>query len=116
MDYWKVVHEAIPLNPVEERDMAVLQGFRNLGIEKGKPFDPTAAQTKILEEAALVGETRAMGNSFLKHDPVRHWTDDPKSQWQYISPPNFRRRSGPWRSRRRTRGSGRRSTGPLATR
>jgi len=25
-----------------------------------------------------------MGNSFLKPDPVKHWTDDPKSQWQYI--------------------------------
>ncbi len=54
------------------------------GIEKGKPFDPTAAQQKILLEAALVGETWAMGNSFLKPQPVKHWTDDPKSQWQYI--------------------------------
>ena len=25
-----------------------------------------------------------MGNSFLKPDPVKHWTDDPKSQWQFI--------------------------------
>ena len=84
LEYWKVVHQAIQLNPIEERDMAVLQGLKNLGIEKGKPFAPTAAQKKILEEAALVGETWAMGNSFLKPDPVKHWTDDPKSQWQYI--------------------------------
>jgi hypothetical protein len=84
MDYWKVVHQAIQLNPVEERDMAVLQGLRNLGIEKGKPFNPTPYQQEILEEAALVGETWAMGNSFLKRDPVKHWTDDPRSQWQYI--------------------------------
>ncbi len=70
LEYWKVVH--------------VLQGLRNLGIEKGKPFNPSDAQKKILEEAALVGETWAMGNSFLKPDPVKHWTDDPKSQWQYI--------------------------------
>ena len=73
MEYWKVVHQTIQLNPLEERDMAVLQGLRNLGIEKGKPFAPTAAQQKILEEAVLVGETWAMGNSFLKRDPVRHW-------------------------------------------
>jgi hypothetical protein len=84
MEYWKVVHQAIQLNPIEERDMAVLQGLRNLGIEKGKPFNPTPDQQEILEEAALVGETWAMGNSFLKRDPVKHWTDDPKSQWQYI--------------------------------
>jgi hypothetical protein len=83
-EYWKVVHQSIDLNPLEERDMAVLQGLKNLGIEKGKPFNPTAAQKKLLEEAALVGETWAMGNSFLKPNPVKHWTDDPKSQWQFI--------------------------------
>jgi hypothetical protein len=84
MEYWKVVHQAIQLNPVEERDMAVLQGLRNLGIEKGMPLNPSDTQKKLLEEAALVGETWAMGNSFLKREPVRHWTDDPKSQWQFI--------------------------------
>jgi len=84
MDYWKVVHQTIQMNPLEERDMAVLQGLRNLGIEKGKPFNPTAAQQKILEEAVLVGETWAMGNTFLKRNPVKHWIDDPKSQWQFV--------------------------------
>ncbi|MGZ9273864.1 MAG: DUF1214 domain-containing protein [Nitrospira sp.] len=84
LEYWKVVHQSIELNPLEERDMAVMQGLKNLGIEKGKPFNPTAAQKKLLEEAALVGETWAMGNSFLKPDPVKHWKDDPKSQWQFI--------------------------------
>jgi hypothetical protein len=84
LEYWKVVHQTIQLNPLEERDMAVMQGLKNLGIEKGKPFAPTAAQKKILEEAVLVGEAWAMGNSFLKPNPVKHWTDDPKSQWQYI--------------------------------
>jgi hypothetical protein len=84
LEYWKVVHQALQLNPLEERDMAVLQGLKNLGIEKGKPFAPTPAQKKTLEEAVLVGETWAMGNSFLKPNPVKHWTDDPKSQWQFI--------------------------------
>ena len=84
IQYWKVVHQAIQLNPVEEREMVVLQGLKNLGIEKGKPFNPTDPQKKLLEQAALVGETWAMGNSFLKRDPVKHWTDDPKSKWQYI--------------------------------
>ena len=84
VEYWKVVYQAIQLNPLEERDMAVMQGLKNLGIEKGKPFAPTATQKKILEEAALVGETWAMGNSFSKSDPVKHWTDDSKSRWQYI--------------------------------
>lgn len=84
LDYWRTVHQAIELNPLEERDMAVLHGLKSLGIEKGRPFEPTPAQAAILEEAARVGETWAMGNSFLKRDPVRHWADDPASQWQYI--------------------------------
>jgi hypothetical protein len=84
MEYWRLVHEILQINPIDERDMAVLQGLRNLGIEKGKPFNPTPYQQEILEEAALVGETWAMGNSFLKRDPVKHWADDPVSQWQYI--------------------------------
>jgi hypothetical protein len=84
LDYWRTVHQAIELNPLEERDMAILQGLRTLGIEKGRPFDPTPEQAAILEEAARVGETWAMGNSFLKRDPVRHWADDESSQWHYI--------------------------------
>jgi hypothetical protein len=84
LEYWRLVHQALQINPIEERDMALLQGLRNLGIEKGKPFNPTPYQQEILEEAVLVGETWAMGNSFLKPDPVKHWPDDPRSQWQYI--------------------------------
>lgn len=84
LDYWKVVHQAVQTNPLEGRDMAVMEGLRALGIQKGKPFAPTEVQRRILEDAALVGETWAMGNSFDKRDPVRHWTDDPDSQWQYI--------------------------------
>ncbi len=84
LEYWRLVHQILQINPIEERDMAVLQGLRNLGIEKGQPFNPTPYQQEILAEAALVGETWAMGNSFLKRDPVKHWTDDPKSQWHYI--------------------------------
>jgi hypothetical protein len=55
--------------------MAVLQGLKNLGIEKGKPFAPTAAQKKMLEEAVLVGETWAMGNSFLTRFQMRRDND-----------------------------------------
>jgi hypothetical protein len=84
LDYWRVVHQCLQMNPIEVRDMAVLQGLKNLGIEKGQPFDPTEAQAKLLEEAALVGETWAMGNSFAKPHPVKHWVDDPNSQWQFI--------------------------------
>ena len=56
MDYWDVVHQAIQLNSVNERDMFMMQGLKNLGIERGKPLEPTAEQVAILEDAALVGD------------------------------------------------------------
>ncbi len=84
LDYWKTVHQAIQLNAPNQRDMVAMLWLKDLGIERGKPFAPNAAQKKILEDAALVGETWAMGNSFAKRKPVKHWADDPRSQWQYI--------------------------------
>ena len=69
---------------MNERDKFMMQGLKNLGLEKGKPFQPTDYQKELLEEATLVGETMAMANSFSKRNPVKHWADDPESQWQYI--------------------------------
>lgn len=82
--YWDIVHQVIEQNPVEERDMALLQGLRALGIEKGHVFDPTPAQQEILVEAARVGQAWAMGNSFLRRDALRHWKHDLASQWHYL--------------------------------
>lgn len=84
LGYWGIVHQVLEQNPIEERDMALLQGLRAFGIEKGHVFDPTPAQAEILVEAARVGETWAMGNSFLGRDPLRHWKHDLASQWQYL--------------------------------
>jgi hypothetical protein len=84
LDYWIVVHQILQLNPPEERDMAVLQWLKTLGIDKGRAFEPTATEESTLEEAAFVGEAWAMGNSFLGRAPARHWPDDPGSQWQDI--------------------------------
>ena len=83
IEYWQVAHQAIQLNPVNERDMYMMQGLRNLGIERGKPFHPTVQQASTLKQAALVGETMAMANTFSKREPHRHW-DTPGSQWHYI--------------------------------
>ena len=50
-----------------------------LGIEKGKPFDPTERQRKILAEAAQLGELMARANAYDKRFadatvwPGKHW-------------------------------------------
>jgi hypothetical protein len=62
MGYWKLLSDAINIEPVEERDRFMMAMLKRLGIEKGKPFKPDARQKKILTEAALVGEAMAKAN------------------------------------------------------
>lgn len=82
LEYWRTAHRGIQDNPVNERDLFMMQGLKNLGIERGRPFEPTAEQRTILEEAAFLGEAMAMANTFSKREPLRHW-DEESSQWHY---------------------------------
>jgi hypothetical protein len=59
MDYWERLADIINREPIHERDRFMLAMLKPFGIEKGKPFKPDARQTKILTEAALVGEAMA---------------------------------------------------------
>ena len=56
--------------------------LKPLGIEKGKPFNPTPRQKKLLEEAALVDEAMAKANTFEKRfEDVLY---RPETHWKYI--------------------------------
>ena len=65
--------------------------LKPLGIEKGKPFNPTTEQKKILTEAALVGEAMAKANDFSKRLEDAHYMDG--SHWEFatVAPPDQRR-------------------------
>jgi hypothetical protein len=54
--YWEAVHELIQREPVEDRDRFFYAMLRDLGIEKGKPFQPDDRQKKLFEDASLLGE------------------------------------------------------------
>jgi hypothetical protein len=80
MAYWERLAEAINEEPVLERDRFMMAQLRFLGIEKGKPFHPDARQTKILTEAAKVGELMAKANTYTRRFaepmwPGTHWKD-----------------------------------------
>jgi hypothetical protein len=64
MEYWQRLDEVIQREPIDERDRFFHAMLKPLGIEKGKPFKPDARQTKILTQAALVGEAMAKANTF----------------------------------------------------
>jgi hypothetical protein len=97
MEYWQRVDDVIQREPVEPHDIFFHRMLRPLGLEKGKPFKPDARQTKILTDAALVGEAMAKANSADRrfaggrYRPDAHWdfalqldADDPDAFWNLL--------------------------------
>jgi hypothetical protein len=95
IDYWKTLHTILQKEPVKERDIFFIACLDNLGIKKGKPFNPTERQKKILINAAERGRLMAIAGSFekcpenVKHWPAQKWDDvtvisDPSRQTPYV--------------------------------
>ena len=63
--YWERLADIINREPIHERDRFWLAMLKPLGIEKGKPFEPTPSQKELLIEATLVGEAMAKANDFF---------------------------------------------------
>ncbi|MGC5166001.1 DUF1254 domain-containing protein [Luteimicrobium sp. DT211] len=77
--YWERLHDIYQDEVVDERDRFYLAMLRQLGIEKGKPFDPDQRLRAILEGATATGEVIAQANAFAKRfDGSRYWPD---RQW-----------------------------------
>ena len=57
--YWEGLCKILDEEPVHERDRMIMGMLQPLGIEKGKPFNPTARQKQTLIEAVRVGEVMA---------------------------------------------------------
>jgi hypothetical protein len=64
--YWRRLDELLQVEPVKEEDRLMMAMLRSLGIEKGKPFDPTPAQRRALDDGAEIGQLMAIANSFDK--------------------------------------------------
>ena len=97
MEYWERLNDVIQREPIEPHDIFFHAMLRPLGLEKGKPFKPDARQTKILTDAALIGEAMAKANSADRrfaggrYRPDAHWdfalqldADDPDSFWNLL--------------------------------
>ena len=97
MEYWERLDDVIQREPIEPRDIFFHAMLRPLGLEKGKPFKPDARQTKILTDAALVGEAMAKANSADRrfaggrYRSDAHWdfalqldADDPDAFWNLL--------------------------------
>ena len=69
MKYWELLHKILQEEPVEERDRFFMYFLKELGIEKGKSFEPNERQQKILADAVVVGEAMAKNMVFRERLP-----------------------------------------------
>jgi hypothetical protein len=97
MEYWRRLDDVIQHEPREPRDTFFHAMLRPLGLERGEPFRPDARQTKILTDAALVGEAMAKANTAdrrfagVRFRPDTHWdlalqldADAPAAFWDLL--------------------------------
>lgn len=95
--FWKLLDTAIQTEPVHERDRMMHDMLRPLGIEKGKPFNPTERQKKILEDAVIVGEIMTKNIDFTKTERLPHSKYGPEgNHWEIatVSTPDQNRSFG----------------------
>jgi hypothetical protein len=82
MKYWEQLAAVLEREPVEDRDRFFMAWLQNLVIQKGKPFQPDARQTKILTEGVFVGEAMAKALSFSQRFAGSFYRPD--ANWVYI--------------------------------
>jgi len=66
MKFWELVNEYVQREPMADRDRFFYAWLKDLGIEKGKDFKPSAEQKEILLEGLKVGMAMAQATSFNK--------------------------------------------------
>jgi hypothetical protein len=86
LDYWKKLHEVIDSEPSYEAYRMEYGRLATLGIEKGKPFNPDARMTAILEQAAQVANDQMRVQSFADRRPDRVMWPDRQWEWATLRP------------------------------
>jgi hypothetical protein len=82
IEYWERLHEIYQSEVVDERDRFYLAMLKQLGIEKGKSFEPDERLERVLVGAAAAGELMARANTFTKRfEGARRWPD---RQWDLV--------------------------------
>jgi len=71
--FYQSLNRVVQSEPWIERDRAMIDQLRSLGIEKGKPFNPDARTQAILADAKLLLEQR-YDAGFPVFYPGTHWT------------------------------------------
>jgi hypothetical protein len=76
MDYWVRLHDIYQREVVDERDRFYIAMLKQLGIERGRPFEPDDRLTRLLSEGSAAGELMAQANTFAKRfEGATYWPD-----------------------------------------
>jgi hypothetical protein len=83
MQFWQVLHRVLSAEPLVPNFLPMYGPLAELGIEKGKPFQPDARMTGILERAAKVGRDQLLVSAFDSARPDRiNWPD---RKWEWVA-------------------------------
>jgi hypothetical protein len=82
MQFWELVNDYVQAEPMADRDRFFYAWLQDLGIEKGKPFEPTEYQKAILEESLPVGFAMAQSTAFDSFFPDARYGED--SGWDKV--------------------------------
>jgi hypothetical protein len=82
LDYWQQLKGVIDNETAPADFRPILGMLQSLGIEKGKPFNPDARLTSILERATNIALDQMRVNAFANREPEnRVWND---RNWEWI--------------------------------
>ena len=81
IQYWRELAEVINTEPANPHFHNMYGLLAAIGIEKGKPFEPDARMTGILEKAAKIGNTQMRVVSFGDRRPDRMVWPDRRWEW-----------------------------------
>ncbi|MBT8269368.1 MAG: DUF1214 domain-containing protein [Ignavibacteria bacterium] len=80
MAYWELLHEILQEEDVDDRDRFFMYWAHTLGIERGKPFNPSESQKLALSKGVVSGE--AVGKAFVFTERLEGVLR--KDGWRYI--------------------------------
>ncbi len=84
LEYWRRLHGVIQTETAVAEFRPFLGMLAQLGIMKGKPFNPDARMTRILKEAALTAIAEMRVTSYTKRDPEYKAFEGTHWEWLLI--------------------------------
>jgi hypothetical protein len=73
MEYWNMLNAMVQLEPVAERDLAMMGLAKTIGIVKGKEFAPTEDEKAILIRAVETARAMMIATGFDSQNDVKTW-------------------------------------------